>query len=74
MAFVENIAYLANMAYSAYSANMAHLANMAHSAYSMNKAYSAHLNEAYFAYLEKNAYLEQIQISKIWLIRHIQKI
>ena len=26
MAFVENIAYLANMAYSAYSANMAHLA------------------------------------------------
>ena len=32
---------------------MARLANMAHSAYSMNKAYSAHLNEAYFAYLEK---------------------
>ena len=53
---------------------MARLANMAHSAYSMNKAYSAHLNEAYFAYLEKIAYLEQIQISKIWLIRHIQKI
>ena len=53
---------------------MARLANMAHSAYSMNKAYSAHLNEAYFAYLEKNAYLEQIQISKIWRIRHIQKI
>ena len=53
---------------------MVRLANMAHSAYSMNKAYSAHLNEAYFAYLEKIAYLEQIQISKIWLIRHIQKI
>ena len=46
---------------------------MAHSAYSINKAYSTHLNEAYFAYLEKIAYLEQIPKAKYGLLGIFRK-